>query len=160
MQLTRFSDYALRALLYLGAQPDKVVSASTISASYGISTHHLVKVTKWLTQRGLVRAQRGKSGGVALAVSPGEIFVGPLLRETEPTVDLLDCFDEATAPCPITPVCRLRTALIGAREAFFRELDELSLADLLGNATDLLQILTPPTPQEGDLEPKTEPEVS
>jgi Rrf2 family transcriptional regulator, nitric oxide-sensitive transcriptional repressor len=145
MQLTRFSDYALRALLYLGARPGVVVSAATISASYGISTHHLVKVTKWLTQRGLVHAQRGKAGGVMLAVAPSEILIGPLLRETEPTFDLLDCFDAETAPCPITPVCRLRTALIEAREAFFGELDELSLGDLLGNAQELVQILAPPT---------------
>ena len=155
MQLTRFSDYALRLLLYLGAHPGRVVSATTMSRAYGISSHHAIKVAKWLTQRGLVHAQRGKSGGIALAVHPREIFIGPLIRETEPTTDLLDCFDVETAPCPITPVCLLRTALVGARESFFRELDDVSLADLLGNASELVQILSPSS--RADQEPRAEP---
>lgn len=143
MQLTRFSDYALRTLMYLGSHPDEVVSTSDISAAYGISSHHLVKVAKWLTQRGLVRARRGKSGGLVLGKAPGDIAVGPLIRETEPTVDLLDCFDAPSASCPITPACRLRSALLKAQAAFFRELDGVTVADLLDNAPELVELLTP-----------------
>ena len=143
MQLTRFSDYALRTLLYLGAHPGEVVSAPTISAAYGISNHHLVKAAKWLTQRGYVRTHRGKTGGLSLGREPGEISIGELIRETEPNLDLLECFDPATATCPITPVCRLRVYLEYARDAFFRELEDVTLADLLWNAPELVRILAP-----------------
>ncbi len=143
MQLTRFSDYALRTLLYLGAHPNQVVSATTISAAYGISNHHLVKAAKWLTQQGYVRAHRGKGGGMTLARPPEDIVIGKLIQGTEPHLDLLDCFDADTATCPITPACRLRTALMRARDAFLRELDQVTLADLLDNRHELVQLLSP-----------------
>ena len=113
-----------------------------MSEAYGISNHHLVKAAKWLTQRGLVRSHRGKAGGLSLAREPAEIWIGGLIRDSEPHINLLNCFDPTTDTCPITPACRLRLALFRARDAFFRELDEVSLADLLGNASELVPLLT------------------
>src|SRR4051794_30604825 len=63
MQLTRFTDYALRTLLYLGSHPGQVVPASAISDAFGISPDHLAKAAKWLTQHGYVRGARGAGGG-------------------------------------------------------------------------------------------------
>src|SRR5690606_11793049 len=91
MQLTLFTDYALRTLLYLGSHPDHVIPATAVSEAYGISPEHTVKAAKWLTQRGYVRAQRGKGGGLKLALDPRTIGLGALVRETEPHLDLLEC---------------------------------------------------------------------
>ena len=48
MQLTQFTDYSLRVVLYLAAHPDRVVPLGEISRSYGVSHHHLVKVVRRL----------------------------------------------------------------------------------------------------------------
>jgi Rrf2 family nitric oxide-sensitive transcriptional repressor len=142
MQLTRFSDYALRILLYLGSHPGQVVPASAISDAYDISPDHLAKIAKWLTQQGYVVAQRGKNGGISLEKRPDSIRIGTLIRETEPHDDLLECFDATINRCPLTSACRLKQALQRAHGAFFAVLDEYTLADLLGNQRELLQLLT------------------
>ena len=141
MQLTLFSDYALRTLIYLGSHPERVIPASQISDAFGISSDHVAKAAKWLTQRGYVTAQRGKTGGLTLSRAPSSIRIGQLISETEPNMDLIECFDAETNTCPITPACKLKRALHQARQAFVGTLDEYTLADLLSNAPELKKLL-------------------
>jgi Rrf2 family nitric oxide-sensitive transcriptional repressor len=141
MQLTLFTDYALRTLIYLGSHPDEVVPASTISAAFRISPDHTVKATKWLTQQGYVEALRGQKGGLRLARPPGAIRLGELVRASEPHFDLLECFDEDTNTCAISPVCRLKKVMFDARKAFFAVLDDYTLLDLVENRPQLLVVL-------------------
>ena len=62
MQLTQFSDYSLRLALYLAAHPQQLVTLQEVSEAYGISQHHLVKVTGRLIEHGVVASVRGTSG--------------------------------------------------------------------------------------------------
>lgn len=141
MQLTQFTDYALRTLLYLGSHPEEVVPASQVSDAFGISYDHVAKAAKWLTQRGYVQAQRGKAGGLMLLRKPAAIRIGQLVSESEPHMHLLECFDRETNRCPITPACKLKKALFEARSAFLAALDAYTLADLLANRSHLVQLL-------------------
>lgn len=133
MRLTQFSDYALRLSLYLGAHPDRLVPITDIAESYGISYHHLTKVATMLSDAGVIEAVRGRNGGLRLAMAPSAINIGWLVRQTEPDMSLVECFDHAEA-CPIAKECRLRKALKDALRAFLQTLDEYTLADFLGNA--------------------------
>jgi Rrf2 family nitric oxide-sensitive transcriptional repressor len=146
MQLTLFTDYTLRTLLYLGSHPGRVVPASQISDAFGISSDHVAKAAKWLTQRGYVHAQRGKAGGLTLARKPNAIRIGALVCESEPHMHLLECFDRAANRCPITPVCKLKQALFEARSAFVAALDAYTLEDLLSNRSQLVQLLAAAAP--------------
>jgi Rrf2 family nitric oxide-sensitive transcriptional repressor len=141
MQLTVFTDYALRTLIYLASHPGEVVPASTISASFRISPDHVVKAAKWLTQEGYVEALRGKKGGVRLARPASTIRLGALVRASEPHFDLLECFDAHANECALSPVCKLRKVLLDARKEFFAVLDAHTLADLVENRPQLLVIL-------------------
>ena len=134
MQLTVHTDYALRTLLYLGSRPEEVVSVSRLSDVYGVSRHHLEKVAKTLVRLGLLRSRRGKLGGVQLAKRAEGIHIGEVVRQTEPNIALLACFNgerKERAPCVLTSDCELKRALLRARDTFFATLDEYSLADLL-----------------------------
>ena len=131
MQLTSFSDYALRLSLYLASEPERLVSVMEVSRAYGISRAHLVKVVQRLTELGIVEGLRGRRGGLRLARPPAAIGVGALVRATEPHLDLVECFDRAHNTCPIEPVCRLKGVLFEARDAFLDALDGYTLADLL-----------------------------
>lgn len=143
MHLTRFTDYALRTLMYLGARPHEVVPVSEISQAYDISSNHVAKAAKWLTRDGYVRAHRGISGGLQLGVAPARIGIGALIRRTE-QLDLLECFDPETNACRLAPACRLRPALRRARDAFQAVLDEYTLADLLDEeVAELVQLMAP-----------------
>lgn len=62
MQLTKFTDYSLRCLVYLSARKDSYVSIRTISDYYNISYEHLTKVVHNLSNLGYVESKKGKNG--------------------------------------------------------------------------------------------------
>lgn len=140
MQLTVHADYALRVLLYLGMVPEGATSAE-IAEAFGISRNHLIKVIQRLRELGYVQTTRGRSGGLTLTRKPQEINVGQVIRQTEPTLNLLECFDPDTNTCPIIGVCALRTALYEARAAFLKVLDGYHLSDILVEREATLALL-------------------
>lgn len=140
MQLTVHADYALRVLLYLALVPEGSTSGE-ISEAYGISRNHVIKVIQRLRDLGYISTTRGRSGGLTLAKPPEAIPVGEVVRQTEPTLNLLECFDPPTNTCPIIGVCGLRTALYEARAAFMNVLDAYRLSDLLVEKEQTLALL-------------------
>ena len=131
MQLTQFTDYALRTLLYLGVHNERLVPIAEVSAAYGISNHHLVKVAGLLVRAGYVHAVRGRGGGMQLAQAPEALRIGAVVRTCEPHMNLVECFDRGHNTCPIAPVCELAGVLAAAQAQFLAHLDGFSLADLL-----------------------------
>lgn len=149
MNLTLYTDYSLRILLLLAIRDDELVSVQQVSETYRISRNHLTKVAGRLGRLGYIDTVRGRNGGLRLAKAPHEIGIGAVIREMEPTTDLLECFDAATDSCKITPACRLKDALGKAQRAFFDVLDSYTLADITKNRGALLALLgaggKPPT---------------
>lgn len=140
MQLTLFSDYSLRILLYLTAHRGCRVPLSEISRAYGISQNHLVKVVQLLIEQGWVESVRGRGGGLSLACEPGDINVATVVRLTEPHMNLVECFDPKTNTCPIDPACGLKKALVRARDAFLAELECYTLADFVSRGPALIKL--------------------
>jgi Rrf2 family nitric oxide-sensitive transcriptional repressor len=141
MRLTTFSDYTLRVLMYLGVRGDELATIAEIAAAYGISENHLMKVVHHLARHGYVETLRGKGGGLHLAMPAQEIRVGDVVRGTEENLALVECFDVERSACSIEPVCVLKRILGKATDAFFAELDQYTLADLLRPAPRLTRIL-------------------
>jgi Rrf2 family nitric oxide-sensitive transcriptional repressor len=140
MQLTLFSDYALRLLLYMSVHRERRVALPEISAAYGISQNHLTKVVQRLIDGGWIESVRGRGGGLSLAREPRDISVAAVLRATEPHLNLVECFDAHTNTCPIDGACGLKQALVRAQEAFFSELERYSLADFTPRAAALIKL--------------------
>lgn len=140
MQITTFSDYSLRILIYLTVQEDRV-STDTIAQAYGISFHHVAKAAQQLVRMNLVEATRGRYGGITLARAPQDINIGTLLRETESEIALVECFREDGGTCRITPVCGLKHILAEAKDAFFTTLDQYTLADIVKSRSALAALL-------------------
>jgi Rrf2 family nitric oxide-sensitive transcriptional repressor len=131
MQLSRFTDYACRALLYAAVHEDGRCTVDDLAGAFGVSRHHLVKVVNELQHLGYLETRRGRGGGLSLARQPAAIRLGELVRHTEASLALVECFDSKTARCPLTPACRLKGVLGEAADAFFAVLDRYSLADLI-----------------------------
>lgn len=136
MRLTRYTDYAMRVLLYLGARPERLCSIAEIASAYRISQNHLMKVVNDLARAGYVASVRGRSGGVRLAHDPSQINIGAVVRHTEDGFDLVDC-----GSCVIAPACGLTSVLREALAAFLAVLDGYTLADLLAKRADMARLL-------------------
>ncbi len=131
MQLTLYTDYSLRVLLHLASHPNRRVTITEISEYFGVSRNHLVKVVHNLGKLQLIHTIRGKSGGLLLAVSPEDVNIADLVRQVEPHMNLLECFDDATNTCPITMQCSLKGVLFQARQGFMDVLEQYTLADMM-----------------------------
>ncbi len=129
MKLTIYTDYSLRVLLYLASKPDGTATISEITDYYNISRNHLVKVVHNLGIHEFIITSRGKHGGIRLARPAENIFLGDVVRKTEPDMDLLECFNPETDNCVISPTCRLKSMLYEGRSAFMAVLEKSTLAD-------------------------------
>ena len=150
MQLTRYTDYSVRVLMFLGIQPDRLVTINELADTYEISRNHLVKVVHNLSRNGLIRTVRGKGGGMRLGREPSAINIGDVVRLTEKDVEIIDC---EGLDCRLLPGCKLKVALDRARDAFVEVLDGYTLADLIVSEDELLALLglSRPQDEESDL---------
>ncbi|BDH47443.1 HTH-type transcriptional repressor NsrR [Salmonella enterica subsp. enterica serovar Choleraesuis] len=138
MQLTSFTDYGLRALIYMASLPEgQMTSISEVTEVYGVSRNHMVKIINQLSRAGYVTAVRGKNGGIRLGRPAPSIRVGDVVRDLEP-LSLVNCSSEF---CHITPACRLKQVLSGGVARFLEELDKYTLADLVVDNQPLYQLL-------------------
>jgi len=144
MRLTIYTDYALRTLIYLGVHRDRLCTIGEIAARYVISKNHLLKVGRELAAGGFVETVRGNGGGLRLARSPHLINIGDVVRQTEPDMDLVGCFDASGPGCRIEGACKLHDVLSVALSAFMAELDTYTLADLMVNRPQLVDKLASP----------------
>lgn len=129
MQLTKFSDYALRVLMFAHEAGDRLVTIEEMSVSYRISRDHLMKVVNALTRAGYLTAVRGRSGGVKLARKAEDIRLGDVIRMTEPDFAIVECLG-SNNKCVITKCCRLPSVLSEAIAAFLSTLDKYTLASV------------------------------
>ncbi len=140
MRLTRFSDNALRCLMYLGLSDRSKATVGEVARSMSMSEDHLLKVIKRLSQLGLVQTIRGRNGGLRLARSPEDINIAEVVRATEDNLAIVPCFDSQHANCPISSVCRLAPAIEEALGSFFSTLQRYTLADLVRERHDMRRV--------------------
>ena len=130
MRLKKFTDNALRSLIYLALYPENRITISDISEYCGVSRNHLVKVIHFLAKQGFVKTTAGRNGGIKLKTTADNISVGDVVRVVEGHQPVINCLEPL---CPIAPVCHLRNIFDEAKEAFLSTLDNRTIADLIKN---------------------------
>ncbi|MFZ2308858.1 MAG: Rrf2 family transcriptional regulator [Rhodoferax sp.] len=131
MRLTTYTDYALRTLMYLAVNRDRLVTIQDIANLHGISKNHLTKVVHHLGQIGLVATIRGRNGGLKLGREPVDINIGAVVRQTETDFHMAECFHRENNRCVYASACVLEDALGEATAAYLKVLDGVTLADLI-----------------------------
>lgn len=141
MQLTSFTDYGLRALIYLATLPQgELASITKVTEVYGVSRNHMVKIINKLGQLGYVETVRGKNGGIRLGMPADNIVIGDVVRAIEP-LQIVNCSEDF---CHITPACKLKGILFDARQAFLNELDNHTLSEMIDDNPPLRVLLGQP----------------
>jgi Rrf2 family nitric oxide-sensitive transcriptional repressor len=145
MQLTRFTDLGMRAMMLLAtadAETQRVTTRS-IAVAADASENHIAKAVARLVELDMVTARRGRAGGLVVTDAGRRASIGWLIRRLEGDREVIECGGDN--PCRLLAACRLRRALAEAKEAFYRELDRYTIGDLI-RETRLPVILGPPLP--------------
>ena len=146
MQLSGFTDLALRIVMRLAVLDDEATTTRTVSEQLQVKYTHAAKAVAALQRLGVVETRRGRAGGLSLRDDARTHSVGRLVRDLEGPDEVVQC--EGRVPCPLRGGCRLRSALRDAQEAFFAALDPLTIGDLAAPPTRaiLLTLSARPTP--------------
>jgi Rrf2 family protein len=133
MKLTTKTRYGVRLLLDLAQHQDKgPIQMSKISIRQNVSVKYLEQIIRLLKQAKFVNSIRGPKGGHMLAKRPKEITLGDITRLFEGQTELVDCISNPEK-CPMSDDCLIRPAWQRATQALYRELDSITIADLLEN---------------------------
>ena len=150
--LSQKTRYALKALLELAALPaGATLPSAAISARRRIPVKFLEAILAEMKHDGLVRGQRGRSGGYRLARRAEEISFGSVIRLMEGPLGLLPCVSvtqyDRCADCAAAQSC--------ARKVADRPLAPMRRFSARRNKTNSTQeempaeMVSPATPQRG-----------
>jgi Rrf2 family transcriptional regulator, iron-sulfur cluster assembly transcription factor len=104
---SRQCEYALQAILYITKKSGGgYTDIKEISKSLGIPHHFLAKILQSLSKRGLLRSQKGPSGGFALSGEPDTITLYHIVEAIDGNAFLHECVLGLPVcggdnPCPV-----------------------------------------------------------
>lgn len=108
MQLKITTDYSIRAMLYLAANPGRTVTGSETAEAMEIPPDYIRSVLGPLKRAGLITASRGSGGGWMLACPPDQITLYQIVSLSEATMRINRCMEEdgycsrqAVGTCPV-----------------------------------------------------------
>lgn len=124
MEISKKTDYALRMLAALVANPDGVVSVRTAAKENAVPYSFARSIQHDLALAGIVENSRGASGGMRLSVDPRKTTLLQLVEAVQGPVVVSDCFrsDTPDGICPRRDQCHFSPVWCNAQQllrAFF-----------------------------------------
>jgi Rrf2 family protein len=120
MQITRETDYAIRCVLHLSKDPDRVIMVDSIARDKKIPKSFLAKILQKLTKAGIVKSFRGVNGGYKLDKHPSEVSLLNIIESIEGPVVMNECamnkiICDMSDSCTVHPVwVKIRKVVEGA----------------------------------------------
>lgn len=133
MQLSKFSDYSFRALMYLAQNNEGLSTVEKLAVELKISQNHLKKIIHKLSRGKFIESYKGRDGGIKIAKKPEDIILADVLLYTEVNTDFVECLkpNAGESDCPYRLTCNLKGIVDNAKNAFLLEFRKYSLKDLL-----------------------------
>ncbi len=138
VKLSKFTDNTLKVLMYIASRPGQRCTRNEIADYFDLSVEHLRKVIHQLNLGGYLTTFPGRNGGIELARPAAEMNLGEIIRKTEKQMTMFDCQGQ---DCRLLPSCGINLILDRAQEAFFRELGQYSVGEIIAHK-GLLVLLT------------------
>ncbi|MEI6639158.1 MAG: Rrf2 family transcriptional regulator [Chlorobium sp.] len=151
--LTKKTDYAIRALLMLGAKRGSYVSAKSISVEQDMPYQFLRGVLQEMIRHGLIVSKEGVQGGFMLAKEPGEIGVRQLIEIFQGTVQVSECMFRKQI-CANRSRCVLRHEIMRIEQVVHHEFEQVTIGKLLRKldaAANMMPALTDGEKQESTI---------
>lgn len=129
--ITRATEYACLAMLYLAKQPPGTCcNTADIARVQRIPTSFLAKVINQLAKSGLVISRRGPLGGLELARDPADITLREIVEVIEGELAVNVCTSSQDYAC-FRHGCSLKGAFHDAQSAYLERLQAVTLASLV-----------------------------
>jgi len=130
MLITRATEYAIRALLYLAKQPKgEIVLKRDICRTQDITPAFLTKILQPLIKEGIVGSQRGVGGGFYLLKDPEEVTLLDVVKAEEGPLYLNHCVAQKGI-CEKDVFCPVHGAWHEIRKELMATLGRYSFANL------------------------------
>ena len=143
MQLNKFTDYALRILMYISRPRDLPYTIAEIAEDLEVSQNHLVKIVHFMGKQGWLITARGKGGGIRLNQDILDFKLGQIVRILQGNIEIVEC---NTPPCVLRPQCGLKGILDHAVAQFYQSLDQYTVADVLNTPPHYQKMIHSPIP--------------
>jgi Rrf2 family protein len=129
MFITREADYAVRCVLFLSQETDRVVSANEISESMSVPKTFLAKILQRLSKSRIVRSSQGVAGGFELVNKPDKVNILEVIEAIQgPTAVNVCAVDEHN--CDLSSTCPVHPVWVELREDIENKLKKESFAKL------------------------------
>ena len=128
--LTKKTDYAIRALLMLGAKRGSYVSARTIAVEQDMPYQFLRGVLQEMIRHDLIVSKEGVQGGFMLEKDPDEIRVKQLIEIFQGTVQVSECMFRKQI-CANRSRCVLRHEIMRIEQVVSNEFEQVTIGKLL-----------------------------
>ena len=132
MQLNKFTDYALRLLMYISRPRDTPYTIAEIARDLHVSQNHLVKIVHFMGKQDWIITTRGKGGGIRLNAETLNLNLGHIVRILQGNNQIVEC---NTPSCVLRSNCGLKGILDQALEQFYQSLDHYRLVDVLDKSS-------------------------
>jgi Rrf2 family protein len=141
MKLSKKSDYALRAMIYLSMHyKNGAVQIKEISAKEKIPQKFLENILLTLRKVGILNSKIGLKGGYELARAPDLITLGEVIRTLDGAIAPIGCVSKMSyKPCSEEVTCVIRGVMMDIRNAITDVLDKITFADMCKRVKDSLE---------------------
>lgn len=131
MQLSKFTDYAFRSLIYLAKNREENININVLAEKMNISIDHLKKIVNKLGKTDYITTIKGRNGGLKIGIEPKDINLGDILKITEENMSIVECM-KVGGDCPlIIKGCKLKKVISNSLDAFIEEMSKYTLEDIL-----------------------------
>ena len=128
--LTRNTDYAVRAILYMAQHDGALISTADLDRDLKLPRPFMRKTLQVLQKQGYLTSVKGYKGGFQLQRKPSQIHLIELMRIFQGEISLGDClFKKKICHCVAT--CPLRREVKSMEEDLLRKLKKITIADLM-----------------------------
>ena len=128
MQLNKFTDYALRILMYVAQPRELPYTIAELSQRLDVSENHAMKIVHFMAKQDWLITTRGKGGGIRLNPELLKQKLGGIVRILQKDQHVVEC---NSPPCVLRAHCGLKGILDQALEQFYCHLDQYQFQDVI-----------------------------
>lgn len=131
MQLSKFTDYTFRVLIYMAKHQEELCTVEQLANQLEVSEHHLKKVIHRLAKTDYLISIKGRAGGLKLGLSPEQVNLGDIIRITENNLNIVSCLNGDEVCSFMNGKCKFKNIIYDSLEKFIEEFGKYTLQDIL-----------------------------